>query len=118
VIPLGGSPGETPSADRDFVDVLGEDELPPGGRRSVQLGFRRVMLYRDPERIYAFSEACPHALQPLADAEISAGSIRCQKHGACFDLSSGRPLNGVTAKPLPMYQVKIQSGRILIAEAG
>jgi 3-phenylpropionate/trans-cinnamate dioxygenase ferredoxin component len=116
VIPLGRNPGEGPSADGAFVDVLGEDELPPGGRRSVLLGFKRVQLYHGPDRVHAFAEACPHALQPLADAEISAGSVRCQKHGACFDLTSGSPLNGVTAKHLPIYRVRIQAGRILIAE--
>jgi nitrite reductase/ring-hydroxylating ferredoxin subunit len=41
--------------------------------------------------------------------------IRCARHGALFDLLTGKPQNGVTSKALRVYPVRIRDGRIQIA---
>ncbi len=110
VLKKGGLPPEA-----GFVDVLGVDELPPDGQRTVQLGFVPVLLCRNGERIHAVAGLCPHALQPLEGGGVVNGAIRCPKHGALFDLGTGRPLNGVTNKPLRIHEFRIQSGRIEVA---
>jgi 3-phenylpropionate/trans-cinnamate dioxygenase ferredoxin component len=116
VIPIGSPPrSEESDPARGFVDVLAVEALPPGGQRSVLVGFTRVLLCHVGERIYAVGELCPHALQPLAGGEIRDGAIRCPKHGARFDLETGRPLNGVTVNLLRTYPLRIRQGRIEIA---
>ncbi len=104
-----------PSSADGFIDVLALDDLPSSSQKSVALGFQRVLLCHTPIGIHAVADLCPHALQPLAGSDIKDGVIRCAKHGALFDLSTGKPKNGVTAKTLRVYPVRIRDGRIEIA---
>jgi nitrite reductase/ring-hydroxylating ferredoxin subunit len=99
----------------EFVDVLALSELPAGEQRRVLLGFVRVLLCRTDHAVYAVAELCPHALQPLLGGEVRDGAIHCPRHAACFDLATGKPLNGVTNAPLRTYPLRIREGRIEIA---
>lgn len=106
----------SPSA--GYTSVCELRELPVGSRRTFWLGPERVLLIRpDEQELHAIADRCPHALQPLADAEIADGSIRCSKHGACFDLRSGAPLNSVTPKSLKRFAVRTVADRVEIAPA-
>jgi 3-phenylpropionate/trans-cinnamate dioxygenase ferredoxin subunit len=97
-----------------WVDVLALDDLPVDAQRVVWVGMSRVLLCRTAEQLYAVSDICPHALQPLSGGAISDGMIVCPRHGARFDLCSGKPGNRVTAKPLVVYEVAVDQGRIRV----
>lgn len=118
MIPIVPGSGAVNAAAVDgFIDVLAADDLPPGSQHSVALGFQRVLLCHTPAGIHAVADLCPHALQPLAGSEITDGVIRCAKHGASFDLVTGKPKNGVTARTLRVYPVRVRDGRVAIAVA-
>ncbi len=112
-----GSGAGNPAGADGFIDVLAVDDLPPCSQRSVARGFERVLLCHTPAGIHAVADLCPHALQPLAGSEIKDGVIRCAKHGASFDLVTGKPTNGVTLKTLRVFPVRIRDGRIAIDAA-
>lgn len=97
-----------------WVDVLALSELPVDTQRVVWVGLSRVLLCRTAGQLYAVSDICPHALQPLSGGTISDGMIICPRHGARFDLCSGKPGNGVTSKPLATYEVEVEQGRIRV----
>ncbi len=107
--------GEAAASADGFVAVLAQEELPRDCQRSIPLGFSRVLLCHTADGIFAVADLCPHALQPLAGAEIAHGSIRCPKHGALFALTTGKPQNGVTAHSLRVYPVRLRNGQIEIA---
>jgi 3-phenylpropionate/trans-cinnamate dioxygenase ferredoxin component len=102
-------------ADEGFIDVLAVADLPERGQHTVLLGFTRVLICRSEQGMYAVAGLCPHALQPLEGGEIRDETIRCRKHGACFDLRNGTPLNGVTDQRLRTYPIRVRNGRIEIA---
>jgi 3-phenylpropionate/trans-cinnamate dioxygenase ferredoxin subunit len=115
MIPIGTAPGSGDFATPDgFVDVLAVEELPPSSQKSVSYRFTRILLCNTGADIFAVEDLCPHALQPLAGSEITGGTIRCSKHGAQFALATGQPRNGVTAKSLRVYPVRLRNGRIEI----
>ncbi len=109
MIPLGAKPG---IAGDGFIDVLALIDLPAAAQRSVSHGFERVLLCHTPDGIRAVADLCPHALQPLAGSAVQGGMIHCAKHGAVFSLVTGKPQNGVTARTLRVYPVRIREGRI------
>ena len=110
-------PGAAKPIDENaFVDAGALADLVPGARTTVFVGFHRVLVLRTEQgELHAIADLCPHALQPLAQGEVIAGSIRCPKHGACFDLRSGQPQNGVTQKPLTLFRVREHDGRIEVS---
>ena len=99
-------------SEEGFLDVLALSELPPGSQKTVYLGHHRILLCRPEEQIYAVSDVCPHALQPLAGGRICDGVIQCRKHGASFDLTTGRPVNQVTDQRLKTYRLRVRGERI------
>ena len=116
-MPFGPPPARPPNAADGYLDVLALEDLPPGSQKSVPHGFQRVLLCHASGAVRAVADLCPHALQPLAGSEIIDGVIRCARHGALFDLVTGKPQNGVTPKTLRVYPVRIHNGRIQIAVA-
>lgn len=115
MFPLNPSAGSAPAGDV-FVDVLALADLPVGGQHVAQLGLRRVLICRTADDVlHAISDVCPHALQPLAGGEVADGAIRCPKHGARFELCSGKPLNAVSKTALPVHAVRIRDGRVEVS---
>lgn len=105
-----------PPDENTFVDACAAADLAPGAQITTQLGFQRVLVLRTAEgELHALADLCPHALQPLAGGEVSAGTLRCLKHGACFDLRNGQPQNSVTQKSLTLFRVRERAGRIEVA---
>lgn len=98
-----------------FHDIIASDALADGGQHVTTIGFRRVLICRIGDELHAVADICPHAMQPLAGGQIADCAIRCPKHGARFDLRSGKPLNGVTNQPLPVYAVRVRDGRIEVS---
>ncbi len=101
-------------SDDGFLDVMAVEDLPTAGQRSVPFGFERILLCHTTAGIRAVADLCPHALQPLAGSAVVDGTIRCSKHGATFDLVTGKPLNAVTPRTLRVYPVRIRGGRIQV----
>jgi nitrite reductase/ring-hydroxylating ferredoxin subunit len=78
----------------------------------VSHGYRRILLCREGEHLFALEDLCPHAYQSLAGGEVRDGVIRCPRHGACFNLSNGLPTNTVSKQPVKVFAVRIRQGRI------
>lgn len=114
MITVGPAPGIPADG---FVDVSALEDLPQGSQKSIQWGFERILLCHTAEGIHAVADLCPHALQPLMGSTVAGGAIRCAKHGAEFDLVTGKPRNGVTPRTLKIYPLKVEQGRILVGAA-
>ena len=98
-----------------FVDAIAVADLPQDSQKTVFVGVTRVLLCNTAAGIFALEDRCPHAFQPLFGGAIVGGAITCPKHGACFSLLSGKPLNDVTQRPLKMFGVRVRGERIEIA---
>lgn len=73
-----------------------------------------VLLCRVGQAIVAVRNACTHLGHPLGAGRLRAGTITCPFHGACFDLSSGRPVSGPAVSPLRRYPVKCVNQEIFL----
>ena len=100
-----------------FVDVIAVSELPPDAQKTVFVGTTRVLLCNTDKGLFALEDKCTHALQPLAGGEIEDGIITCPKHGACFDLVTGKPTNNLSKRPVKVFELRVCDGRIQINPA-
>ncbi len=95
-----------------FLDTLALSELPPDSQKSVFVRTTRVLLCNTDAGLFAIEDRCTHAFQPLAGGDIEDGIISCPKHGACFDLASGKPTNNVATRPVKIFKVRVRNERI------
>ena len=99
----------------EFVAVCEADRLSDGERLSLDLDGRAVLLFRIGSEHYAVDDLCSHDGQPLTDGPLQDFSIECPRHGARFDVRTGRPQCMPAVEPIPVHEVKVDAGQIWIA---
>lgn len=98
----------------EFIKVATVDEIPPGGRKSVVVDDRALLVFRINNDFYAVEDVCSHDGQPLTEGPFVDGSIECPRHGARFDVRTGRPLCMPAVEPIATFEVKISGQDVLV----
>jgi len=98
------------------VSVGPLEDLAPGTARKVEVGGRMVALVRIGDDVYAIGDTCSHANVSLSEGEILEGEreIECWKHGSTFSLVTGAPLTLAATQPVPVYDVRVDDGEIIV----
>jgi 3-phenylpropionate/trans-cinnamate dioxygenase ferredoxin component len=95
-----------------FLKVANLSDLADGGRLSLELDGRAVLLFRIGDDVYAVEDVCTHDGQPLTDGAFVNGEIECPRHGARFDVKTGRAMCMPAVEPVRVYPVRISQGDI------
>jgi 3-phenylpropionate/trans-cinnamate dioxygenase ferredoxin subunit len=97
------------------IDLLGVDEVGDGEMKMVWVdGTDQVLVINNGGDFAAIQGVCSHEYFELDKGFLTAGTITCALHLSRFDLSDGEPLDPPAELPLEVYQVVIESGRVLI----
>lgn len=99
----------------EFEEVAQLDDFGDSDRLSLVFDDRAVVLFRIGSDLYAVEDVCSHDGQPLTDGPVSAaGGVECPRHGARFDLKTGRPLCMPAVEAIRVYPVQVDGTRILL----
>jgi 3-phenylpropionate/trans-cinnamate dioxygenase ferredoxin component len=97
----------------DFVFAAKENEVQEGQILALNLDDTPVALTRVEGKIIAFGDVCTHDDGPLAEGEIDDHCVVCPRHGARFDLTSGKA-TFPAAYPIPIYEIRIEKDEVQI----
>ena len=64
-------------------------------------------------QVRAFGDVCTHDGGPLAEGHIAGKCVVCPRHGATFDLFTGKPTLPAVI-PIPIYETIIDGDEIKI----
>jgi len=98
-----------------FVKVATRSELPPGAKKLVEIDGRAIAVFNVDGAIYAIDDVCTHDGGPLAEGELIGCQIQCPRHGARFDVRTGRPLSMPAVEPVAVHQVDIRQDGVYVA---
>jgi 3-phenylpropionate/trans-cinnamate dioxygenase ferredoxin subunit len=98
----------------EFVKVAVTSELPPGGKKLLDMDGRAVALFNAGGTFYAIDDVCTHDGGPLAEGELEGCEIECPRHGARFDVRTGAALCMPAVEPVATHEVKIEGDTILV----
>jgi 3-phenylpropionate/trans-cinnamate dioxygenase ferredoxin subunit len=98
-----------------FVKVATRDELPDRGKKVLDIDGRSVALFHVDGNYYAIDDVCTHDGGPLAEGDLIDCEIQCPRHGARFDLKTGRPLCMPAIEPVAVHLVEIRGDDIYVA---
>ena len=99
----------------EFITVATPDEIKPGERLVVEIGRQWVAIFNVDGTYYAIEDICPHDDGPLADGELNGCVIECPRHGATFDVTTGKVLSPPALVDVPTYEVRVQGDEIQVA---
>jgi nitrite reductase/ring-hydroxylating ferredoxin subunit len=100
----------------EWVDVAALADL--NDRRPVRIALddATVLLLKAGDELFAVGNQCTHQGAPLDRGVVKiAGSLRivtCPAHGSTFRLGDGKVMRPPATKPVPVYDVKVEDGRV------
>ncbi len=97
----------------EFVFAARLEDVIEGQMLALNIDDVPLALTRIEGRIVAFRDVCTHDDGPLAEGEIEGDCVVCPRHGARFDLLTGKATFPAPA-PLPMYETRIQDGEVQV----
>jgi 3-phenylpropionate/trans-cinnamate dioxygenase ferredoxin component len=91
-------------------------ELPPGMMKLVEHGALTVGVYNCGGELRAIEDRCSHDDGPLCEGtwDVEACIVTCPRHGARFDLRSGRPLTLPAHLPVRTFEVRVVDGMVVV----
>jgi 3-phenylpropionate/trans-cinnamate dioxygenase ferredoxin subunit len=98
------------------IEVCRADELPPGTMKVVHEGDLAVGVFNLGGEICALEDRCSHDDGALCEGEWDPeeGVAICPRHGARFDIRTGRALTLPAYLPVDVYPVRIEDGVVLV----
>lgn len=85
-----------------------------GTGRSVQVGARRIAVFRTGERFRALKDACPHAGVSLAQGYLHDDAVTCPAHAWAFSLDDGRCVQGPASCSAVSYAVRVVGDEVQV----
>ena len=97
-----------------FVTAANISEIPVGQLKSVQIQGKPLLICHTAEGFYAIDDTCTHDDGPLGDGWLDGNAIECPRHGARFDVATGRVLCLPAAVPIRSYPVKVEGDAVKV----
>lgn len=99
----------------DFVTVAPVDELPAGERMVVEINRKWVAIFNVNGEYHAIQDICSHDGGELAEGELTGCEIACPRHGAKFDIRTGKVLSAPALVDIPAFEVRVIDGQIQVS---
>ncbi len=98
----------------EFVEIAPASELPNGVRLFVELGDKPIVIFNIAGQLFAIGDICTHDDGPLGDGMIEGHNIVCPRHGAEFDVRTGKAVQMPAVIDIPAYPVQVRDGNIFV----
>jgi nitrite reductase/ring-hydroxylating ferredoxin subunit len=100
-----------------WVAVASVADVAEGHLLGVEVDGADVVIANLGDRYVAVGGECAHAGCPLSDGELDAERCRltCWCHGSVYDVTTGEVVEPPADRPLPVYGVRVEDGKIEVA---
>ena len=103
----------------DWTRIAHEADIAEGEPFASELGEEAIALYRYEGEIYAIGDICPHEHVRLSDGYLDAGVIECPLHQSCFEIRTGKVIEGGPAyQDVDRYEVRVEDGGVFVRRGG
>lgn len=96
----------------DWEYLAKADEIAPGGRKSVVVDELPALLLRIGDEYFCIEDTCTHDGQAMTDGPVQDHEITCPRHGARFDVRTGKALCMPATEPVQTYELDIREDGI------
>ena len=97
-----------------FTKVGSLSELPPGAAKVYEVGDRAIAVCNVDGELYAIDDVCTHDEGSLDQGELEGFEIECPRHGARFDVRTGKVTALPAVLPIDTFPVRVDGDDIEI----
>ena len=99
----------------DFVIVADVSDVKASTVKVYDVKKTRIALCNVSGSFYAIKDVCTHDDGPLGDGELEGCEIECPRHGARFDVTTGKAMCLPAVLPVPTYPVEVRGNEIFVS---
>jgi 3-phenylpropionate/trans-cinnamate dioxygenase ferredoxin subunit len=89
-------------------------DLPEGAARVFVVDGLSLAAARSGTKVFVVENRCSHDDGPLGEGRILDGEIECPRHGARFDLASGRATRMPAVAPIETFTATIDGADVFV----
>jgi nitrite reductase/ring-hydroxylating ferredoxin subunit len=101
----------------EFVKVAETAEVPPGKMKKVTVDGKEILIANIEGKYYAMGSKCTHRGGDLSKGSLSGQVVKCPRHGAKFDVTTGEVAAGPAKKSEPAFEAKVEGKNIMIKKS-
>jgi len=102
----------------DFTKIAKTSDIPDGEVRVYTCDGAgsdgKIAVCHAEGKFYAVQDLCTHDGGPLGEGELVGTQIECPRHGARFDIKSGKALCLPAVVGIPTYEVEVRGDDIYV----
>lgn len=96
----------------EFLEIAPASELPDGERLFVEIGGKPIVIFKIAGQFFSIADVCSHDDGPVGEGILEGYNITCPRHGAQFDVRTGKVVQMPAVVDIPAYPVKVVDGVI------
>jgi 3-phenylpropionate/trans-cinnamate dioxygenase ferredoxin subunit len=101
-----------------FYKIAPVNEIPQNERLFIEISGLPIVIYSLNGEYYATGDVCSHDNGSLGEGQIEGYEVICPRHGARFDIRTGKVTHLPAARDIPSYPIKITDGYLSVGIAG
>ena len=98
----------------EFVAIRAAADLPTGERLFLEIDGLPIVVFNLAGEYFAIDDVCTHDDGPLGEGELEDHQVRCPRHGATFDLRTGKATSLPAIVDIAAYPVRVVDGELEI----
>ena len=98
----------------EFVEIAPISDLPNGERLFVEIEGKPLVIFNIAGQFFSIGDVCSHDDGPVGEGDLDGYTITCPRHGAEFDIRTGKVMQMPAVVDIPAYPVKVMDGMIHI----
>ena len=97
-----------------FVPVAKVSDVGPGEVRVFEVAGKGIALANVGGSFFAIDDVCTHDGGPLGEGRVVGDLVECPRHGARFDVKTGRPRALPAVVPVRTYPVAVEGDEVKV----
>ncbi len=98
----------------NFIRVANAADLSDPGQTLLEVEDRIVVLFKVNGQFFCIDDVCTHDGGPLSEGRLEDHAIACPRHGAKFDIRTGKALTMPATVDTAAHEVKVEGGDIFV----
>lgn len=98
----------------EYVTVAKAADIASGERIVVEVKDRFIAIFNVGGTYYAIEDVCTHDDGPLAEGDLHEFEIECPRHGARFDIRTGKALSMPATQDVERFEVRVEGDDLQI----